>query len=138
MVFEYKDRVDYRDTDTMGVVHHSVYLNYLERARIEWLREQNMSYKVLEGQGLYLPVYRADLKYKSSLRFDDEFSVRLWISGLSNAKICISHEILSGLVQIATADIELVLCRKNEKGVMLPIRIPEEWKGKPQWQTPKE
>src|SRR5687768_17952318 len=32
-------RVYYQDTDAGGVVYHSTYLDYMERARYEWLRE---------------------------------------------------------------------------------------------------
>ena len=31
-------RVYYEDTDSGGVVYHSNYLNFMERARTEWLR----------------------------------------------------------------------------------------------------
>lgn len=31
-------RVYYQDTDAGGVVYHSTYLNFMERARYEWLR----------------------------------------------------------------------------------------------------
>ena len=31
-------RVYYEDTDAGGVVYHSNYLNFMERARTEWLR----------------------------------------------------------------------------------------------------
>ena len=32
-------RVYYQDTDAGGVVYHSTYLDFMERARYEWLRE---------------------------------------------------------------------------------------------------
>ena len=32
-------RVYYEDTDSGGVVYHSNYLNFMERARTEWLRD---------------------------------------------------------------------------------------------------
>jgi acyl-CoA thioester hydrolase len=34
--FVWKVRVYWEDTDAGGVVYHSRYLNYLERARTEW------------------------------------------------------------------------------------------------------
>jgi acyl-CoA thioester hydrolase len=38
--FEFPVRVYYEDTDAGGVVYHSQYLNFMERARTEWLRGQ--------------------------------------------------------------------------------------------------
>ncbi|MBT6392922.1 MAG: hypothetical protein HOJ73_05990, partial [Nitrosomonadales bacterium] len=34
-----KIRVYYEDTDSGGVVYHANYLNFMERARTEWLRD---------------------------------------------------------------------------------------------------
>lgn len=36
--FDWQVRVYYEDTDSGGVVYHSNYLKYMERARTEWLR----------------------------------------------------------------------------------------------------
>ena len=38
MEFIWPVRVYYEDTDSGGVVYHSNYLNFMERARTEWLR----------------------------------------------------------------------------------------------------
>ena len=38
-IFSLPVRVYYQDTDAGGVVYHSNYLNFMERARYEWLRE---------------------------------------------------------------------------------------------------
>jgi Predicted thioesterase len=45
---EIEVRVRYSETDQMGVVYHSNYLNYLELSRVEWLRELGFSYAELE------------------------------------------------------------------------------------------
>ncbi|MEK7666159.1 MAG: hotdog domain-containing protein, partial [Pseudomonadota bacterium] len=37
-IFSLPVRVYYEDTDSGGVVYHSNYLNFMERARTEWLR----------------------------------------------------------------------------------------------------
>lgn len=39
VVFVHPVRIYYQDTDAGGVVYHASYLNFLERARYEWLRE---------------------------------------------------------------------------------------------------
>ena len=42
---EVKIRVRYKETDNMGVVHHSNYVNYYEVARTEMMRERGLTYK---------------------------------------------------------------------------------------------
>ncbi|MFM6978608.1 MAG: thioesterase family protein, partial [Methylophilaceae bacterium] len=43
MQFMWPVRVYYEDTDAGGVVYHSQYLNYMERARTEWLRSLGLA-----------------------------------------------------------------------------------------------
>ena len=38
MMHEWLVRIYYEDKDSGGVVYHSNYLKYMERARTEWLR----------------------------------------------------------------------------------------------------
>ena len=47
MEFIWPIRVYYEDTDAVGVVYHSNYLKYMERARTEWLRSIGFSHEVL-------------------------------------------------------------------------------------------
>ena len=41
-------RVYYEDTDSEGIVYHSKYLNFAERARTELLREYNLAQSNIE------------------------------------------------------------------------------------------
>ena len=48
MEFIYERKINYYETDRMGVVHHSNYIRYLEEARTEWLEVLNMPFDLLE------------------------------------------------------------------------------------------
>ena len=61
---EIEVRVRYSETDQMGVVYHSNYLNYLELSRVECLRELGFSYAELEKKDVLLPVVRVALDYR--------------------------------------------------------------------------
>lgn len=56
----------------MGYLHHSVYLQYFEMGRIEFLREGGHSYAALEAAGIFFVVTRVEVKYRAPARFDDE------------------------------------------------------------------
>ena len=49
-------RVNYSETDQMGVVYHANYLIWFDRARTELMRETGLTYRELEQQGVYLAV----------------------------------------------------------------------------------
>lgn len=64
-------RVQYFETDGQGRVHHSQYLNYLERGRVEFLRSLGHSYRELEAGGLMLVVSKLEIQYLGAACFDD-------------------------------------------------------------------
>lgn len=63
-------RVNYADTDQMGVVHHGNYVNWFEIARTEWMRTNGIPYSAMESKGLLLPVLNLDVHYKKSATYD--------------------------------------------------------------------
>jgi acyl-CoA thioester hydrolase len=111
-VFEWTLRVDYADTDAMGVVHHASYLRYLERARIEWLRHQGHSYAEMESRGLFLPVTAARLEYRNSAVFDDELRIRLHLSKRSSVRLSLVYTLVRSETLIVEAETEHVLTKR--------------------------
>lgn len=109
-------RVGYVDTDKAGVVHHTVYLVWLEQARIEYLRAGGLDYRAFEREThLALPVIEARMRYRSPARFDDVLEVETWAPTCSRAKVVFqsrirragSGEILcEGIVECACVDME--------------------------------
>lgn len=70
-----KIRVYYEDTDAAGVVYHSNYLNYMERARTEFLREQGCSVAKLAADGAVFPVVRMAIDFKAPAKHDELLQV---------------------------------------------------------------
>ena len=86
-------RVRYSETDQMGVVYHSNYLNYLELSRVEWLRDLGFSYAELEKNGVLLPVVHASLNYCSPARYDDLLRIESRVSEMGGSSIEFQSEI---------------------------------------------
>jgi acyl-CoA thioester hydrolase len=68
---EFKVR-DY-ECDLMGVVNNSVYLQYMEHTRHEYLETFGETIKALHAKGIDPFLARVDVKYKTSLRSGDRF-----------------------------------------------------------------
>ncbi|WP_154646956.1 YbgC/FadM family acyl-CoA thioesterase, partial [Methylophaga thiooxydans] len=67
--FEWPVRVYYEDTDSGGVVYHSNYLNFMERARTEWLRALGFEQdKIRSEYQLLFAVHSMQLTYKRPAR----------------------------------------------------------------------
>lgn len=63
------------ELDLQGIVNNSVYMNYLEHARHEYLRECGLDFSVLHTEGYDPVVVRAEIDYKKALRSGNRFIV---------------------------------------------------------------
>ena len=72
-----KIRVNYYDTDQMGVVWHGNYLKYFEDAREEMLRSLGCPYQELERDGVIMPVVDVALRYLHPARYGDVLTVKV-------------------------------------------------------------
>ncbi len=80
-------RVNYSETDQMGVVYHARYLVWLDVARTEHLRLAGMSYRDLEEAGLRLAVGEVSVRYRQPARYDDRIRIRCWVRDLASRRI---------------------------------------------------
>ena len=80
-------RVNYSETDQMGVVYHARYLVWLDVARTEHLRQRGMTYRDLEASGLRLAVSEVSIRYRLPARYDDPIRVRCWIREAASRKV---------------------------------------------------
>ena len=75
---DFKFRVWYKDTDQMGIVHHSNYICYYEAARSELLRSFGSSYADMEEKdGVMMPILEVHSKYLRPAHYDELITVRI-------------------------------------------------------------
>jgi len=91
--FDIEIRVRYAETDQMGVVYHGNYAQYFEIGRVEWLRNQGVSYKWMEENGIMLPVVSLTMNYKKPAKYDDLLTVTTILKNQSSVKIEFDYEI---------------------------------------------
>ena len=73
----YTHRVQYYETDQMGIVHHSNYIRWFEEARIDWMRHCGISYREMEKQGIIVPVLGVEATYRQMVHFDDLVDIKV-------------------------------------------------------------
>jgi acyl-CoA thioester hydrolase len=93
-VYDTQIRVRYCETDGMGYLHHSHYLNYMEQARTEMLREQGTTYREVEERGLFLVIVKIECNYLAPARYDDLLTVRTTLERITPARMEHSYEFL--------------------------------------------
>lgn len=79
MEYDYKLELKVRDyeCDMQGIVNNSVYMNYLEHTRHEFLLEKGINFAELAKNSVNLVVIRAELEYKFPLASGEQFWVGL-------------------------------------------------------------
>jgi acyl-CoA thioester hydrolase len=119
-----KIRVAFYDTDAMGIVHHSNYLKYFEMARVEWLREKGLDYKLWQAKGLHLPLIESQCTYKKPARFDDILEVNV-VAKIKGVRITLDYEIYNAETEelITTGSTQHVCVDNNLKIVPLPPEV---------------
>ena len=58
-------KVQYYETDGMGIVHHSNYIRWFEEARVDLLEQLGFGYDRIEEAGYSGPVLEVSCQYKT-------------------------------------------------------------------------
>ena len=91
IVFERK--INYYETDRMGVVHHSNYIRFLEEARCYWMNKIEMPFSLLEENGITIPVLGVNCTYKYHVTFDDTILINVFAKEYNGVRMTIGYDI---------------------------------------------
>jgi acyl-CoA thioester hydrolase len=118
-------RVNYSETDQMGVVYHARYLVWLDVARTEHLRQCGMSYRDLEASGLRLAVSEVTIRYRQAARYDDPIRIRCWVRELASRKVEFGYAVeqAEDARLLATATTSLLALDSSMALSRLPDRV---------------
>lgn len=122
-MFKYSMRVRDYECDVQGVVNNSVYQNYFEHARHEFLLANNVDFSDLAAQGINLMVIRVELDFKRSLRPKNDFYVTVEVEKVSRIKYAfIQHIYLieGDLLMVSARTIGVAVSAKSR-----PMASPE-------------
>jgi acyl-CoA thioester hydrolase len=125
-VFEWPIRVYWEDTDAGGVVYHSIYLNYFERCRSEYLRAAGVFQRELrEQQGIQFVVVDMNVRWARAAQYDDQLVVTAQYVETRGATCTFRQTIHRNTVEgevVATAE-----CRAAtiDAHTLRPVRMPK-------------
>lgn len=102
-MFLYTRKVQYHETDKMGITHHSNYIKWMEEARIAFLDSIGLPFQSIEAQGIVSPVTGVSIDYKHPTTFGDEVTVEVSISKYSPVKLEVSYTMKCAAGLAATA-----------------------------------
>src|SRR5687767_8547428 len=124
-MFTYRRRVQFAETDLAGIVHFSVMFLYMEEAEHAMWRSAGLSIADPKSD-LAWPRLSASMEFRSPLRFEEEFEVRLQISALKTRTIEYACTIVRDETIIARGSMSAACARKLGGGVMKAAELPAE------------
>ena len=122
-VFALPVRVYFQDTDAGGVVYHASYVNFMERARTEWLRTHGYSNAGLMKEfGVVFVVRSLKLDYFKPALLDDLLEVTAQIKEIGRSRLNLLQSVRRGDELLTEAEVHLV-CVSLEG--FKPVSVPE-------------
>lgn len=94
MSFTYTRKLNYYETDRMGVIHHSNYIRFLEEARCEWLDINNISMSTLEANKITIPTLEVNVKYKNHVTSGDTITITPKITEFNGVRMTITYDVI--------------------------------------------
>ena len=88
----YRHKVQYFETDMMGVVHHADYIHWMEEARVDFLERVGFPYAAMERAGVVSPVRAVRCAYKKPCTFGDEIDIRVWVEDFNGVVLTVGYE----------------------------------------------
>lgn len=92
-ILPYEHRVQYYETDKMGIVHHSNYIRWFEEARVDFLEQLDMGYEKMEEKGVISPVISVECSYHGMTRFGENVLIYPRIEKFNGIRLVVSYEI---------------------------------------------
>jgi acyl-CoA thioester hydrolase len=117
-------RVNYSETDQMGVVYHARYAVWLDVARTEYLRQAGMSYRELEALGFFLVVGDLSMRYHHPARYDDPVRVRCWVRELASRRVTFAYRLTHAETGALLVTAETKMLSLNHQ--FEPTRLPSQ------------
>ena len=93
MNYIFERKINYYETDRMGIVHHSNYIRFLEEARCAFLENLDMPYSLLESLGIMIPVLGVQCDFKHHVTFNDIILIEPYVKQFNGVRLTMGYSI---------------------------------------------
>ena len=121
----YIHKVQYYETDRMGITHHSNYIRFMEEARVDFLERIGWGYDRLEAEGISSPVVSVSCEYKKTTTFTDEIEIAVRVTDVSPVRLRLAYTMTSNGAIVCTAESAHCFLNANGRPTSLKKQKPE-------------
>lgn len=90
-MYHYNRKVQYYETDKMGISHHANYVKWMEEARVSYLESVGLPFQEIEKRGIASPVVGISVDYKHPSTFGDNISIETSVCKYNGVKLEVSY-----------------------------------------------
>ncbi len=129
--FSLPTRVYFHDTDAGGVVYHGSYVNFMERARTEWLRDVCgfSNGALMKEFGAVFVVRAMKIEYLKPALLDDMLEVTAKVKEIGRSRVTLTQTVTRGDELLTEGEVHLVcVSMSNFKPVSVPEVLRNKWK----------
>lgn len=126
MSYNYERKINYYETDKMGVVHHSNYIRFLEEARCYYLESENMPFVSFEERGITIPVLGVNCQYKHHVTFGDTLLINVFVKYYNGVRLTMGYNVIDKKTGKPSIIAETQHCFTNKD--LKPINLKKVWK----------
>lgn len=127
MSYLFERRINYYETDKMGVVHHSNYIRFLEEARCQMLDANTMPFSAFEEHGVTIPVLGVNCDFKQHVTFDDVIEIKPVIKEFNGVRLTVGYHVTNKKTGnlVLVGETKHCFTDMNLRPVRLQKQIPE-------------
>lgn len=119
---KYIHRVNYYETDKMGITHHSNYMRFMEEARMNFLSEIGYPMTRLEKEGITSPVVSVNCEYKHTTTYSDEIEIEVVFEKYTGVKLFLSYTMRNSNTNEIVAIASSTHCFIDEAGRPIALK----------------
>ncbi len=119
---KYTHKVNYYETDKMGITHHSNYIRFMEEARMNYLSEIGFPMTMLEKAGITSPVVSVNCEYKHTTTYSDEIEIEVCVTGYTGVRLTFSYTMTNKANDVLVATATSTHCFINQVGNPIPLK----------------
>lgn len=109
--FIHTRRVEFRDTDTAGIVHFSNFFAYMEQAEHEMLRSVGLGVICeVDGEEISFPRVNAGCNYRQAIKFEEMIDVHVYVDRIGTKSVTYGFEFFRDSTLVADGTITVVCC----------------------------
>jgi len=122
MQHTYTHKVQYYETDQMGIVHHSNYIRWFEEARTDMMDNAGFGYAKMEEAGVMSPVLSVECEYKTMTRFGESVIINVDIIKYNGIRMEIDYKICDRETNEIRCMGKTTHCFLNKEGKIVSLK----------------